>query len=360
MISIECFSPQWIDEISAKLEYKDKSLIEKVIRALSLLEMLVQSGCPLTFKGGTALMLILGQSLHRLSIDIDIICPPETEIEQYLKTCRKHGFIRYQQVNKESAGTDVPVSHAKVFYQIAYTDRSEKNEYIRLDVLYENCPYSNIQQLPIKSPFVKLDGEPLNVNVPKKEDILGDKMTAFAPNTIGIPFFKNDRECNMEIIKQLYDINRLFENVDDFRPAFDTFQKVSKVELGYRGLEGRLNEFFEDVRQTAICIATRGQAGKGDIKFFLSGIKRVKSFMYKEKYQIEEAIKDASRAAYLATCFEKGILDIKKYSGNPQSAVGIDISDALPAKLRKLKNISPEAYYYWSMVDAIINNDNGK
>ena len=62
----------------------------------------------------------------------------------------------------------------------------------------------------------------------------------------------------------------------------------------------------------------------------------------------------------MATCFEKGILDIKKYSGNPQSAVGIDISDALPAKLRKLKNISPEAYYYWSMVDAIINNDNGK
>lgn len=72
MISKECFSPQWIDEISAKLEYKDKSLIEKVIRALSLLEMLVQSGCPLTFKGCTALMLILGQSLHRLSIDIDI------------------------------------------------------------------------------------------------------------------------------------------------------------------------------------------------------------------------------------------------------------------------------------------------
>ena len=25
MISKECFSPQWIDEISAKLEYKDKS-----------------------------------------------------------------------------------------------------------------------------------------------------------------------------------------------------------------------------------------------------------------------------------------------------------------------------------------------
>lgn len=186
MISKECFTSQWIEDISAKLEYNDKNLIEKVIRALSLLEMLVRSGCPLTFKGGTALMLILGNSLHRLSIDIDIICPPGSDIEQYLETYQEHGFIRYQQVNKESAGKDVPVSHAKVFYQIAYTDRSELNEYIRLDVLYEDCPYSNTQELPIDSPFIKLDGEPLLVTVPKKEDILGDKMTAFAPNTIGI------------------------------------------------------------------------------------------------------------------------------------------------------------------------------
>ena len=357
MISKECFTSQWIEDISAKLEYNDKNLIEKVIRALSLLEMLVRSGCPQTFKGGTALMLILGNSLHRLSIDIDIICPPGTDIEQYLETYQEHGFIRYQQVNKESAGKDVPVSHAKVFYQIAYTDRSELNEYIRLDVLYEDCPYSNTQELPIDSPFIKLDGEPLLVTVPKKEDILGDKMTAFAPNTIGIPYFKKDRECNMEIIKQLYDINRLFENVDDFGPAYESFLKVSNVELGYRGLEGRLNEYFEDVRQTAICIATRGQAGNGDINFFMSGIKRVKSFMYQEKYQIEEAIKDASRAAYLATCFEKGVLAIEKYpKDNPEVVLSMEISDVLPTKLRKLRNVIPEAYYYWAKVDELLKS----
>ena len=270
-------------------------------------------------------------------------------------TYHEHGFIRYQQVNKESAGKDVPVSHAKVFYQIAYTDRSELNEYIRLDVLYEDCPYSNVQQLPIESPFIKLDSEPLLVTVPKKEDILGDKMTAFAPNTIGIPFYKKDRECNMEIIKQLYDINRLFENVDDFVPAYESFLKVSNVELGYRGLEGRLNEYFEDVRQTAICIATRGQAGNGDINFFMSGIKRVKSFMYQEKYQIEEAIKDASRAAYLASCFEKGVLAIEKYpNDNPEVVLSMEISDVLPTKLRKLRNVIPEAYYYWAKVDELL------
>ena len=40
MISKECFSPQWIDEISAKLEYKDKSLIEKDFWVTEILNIL--------------------------------------------------------------------------------------------------------------------------------------------------------------------------------------------------------------------------------------------------------------------------------------------------------------------------------
>ena len=79
MISKECFTNEWINKVSADLKYNDKNLIEKVVRALSLLEMLVAAGCPLVFKGGTALMLILSGKLHRLSIDIDIICPPGTD-----------------------------------------------------------------------------------------------------------------------------------------------------------------------------------------------------------------------------------------------------------------------------------------
>lgn len=62
MIKKECFTAEWIEQVSSELHYNDKNLIEKVIRALSLLEMLVKAGCPLVFKGGTALMLILGKS----------------------------------------------------------------------------------------------------------------------------------------------------------------------------------------------------------------------------------------------------------------------------------------------------------
>ena len=58
--------------LALRNKYKDLNLIEKVIRAMFLLEMLKLSGCPFCFKGGSALMLILGESARRLSIDIDI------------------------------------------------------------------------------------------------------------------------------------------------------------------------------------------------------------------------------------------------------------------------------------------------
>lgn len=67
MIKKKCMTAEWIKAISVRNKYKDLNLIEKVIRAMSLLEMLKLSGCPFCFKGGSALMLILGESAHRLS-----------------------------------------------------------------------------------------------------------------------------------------------------------------------------------------------------------------------------------------------------------------------------------------------------
>lgn len=212
MIKKECFTTEWIEQVSSELHYNDKNLIEKVIRALSLLEMLVKAGCPLVFKGGTALMLILGKSAHRLSIDIDVICPPGTNIENYLKSFADFGFIDLELVErKQRDDADIPKSHSKFFYQISYRNDTDAQSYILLDVLYEDIHYFHTQQIAIDCPFIRLEGEPLMVTVPSAGDILGDKLTAFAPNTTGIPYYKNGRTCSMEIAKQLYDVGRLFE-----------------------------------------------------------------------------------------------------------------------------------------------------
>lgn len=180
MIKKECFTAEWIEQVSSELHYNDKNLIEKVIRALSLLEMLVKAGCPLVFKGGTALMLILGKSAHRLSIDIDLICPPGTNIEDYLKSFADFGFINLELVErKQRDDADIPKSHSKFFYQIAYRNDTDAQSYILLDVLYEDIHYFRTQQIAINCPFIRLEGKPLMVTVPSAEDILGDKLTAF-------------------------------------------------------------------------------------------------------------------------------------------------------------------------------------
>jgi hypothetical protein len=46
----------------------------------------------------------------------------------------------------------------------------------------------------------------------KYNSILGDKLTAFAPNTTGIPYKKGK---HIEIIKQLHDVSKLIDNITD-------------------------------------------------------------------------------------------------------------------------------------------------
>lgn len=67
MISTESFSKDWIIQRSQELKYNNKQLLEKVIRAFSLLEALVENGAPIIFKGGSSLLLILKDNLNRLS-----------------------------------------------------------------------------------------------------------------------------------------------------------------------------------------------------------------------------------------------------------------------------------------------------
>lgn len=355
MIQKGCFTAEWIDKVSSELHYNDKNLIEKVIRALSLLEMLVTAGCPIVFKGGTALMLILGNSAHRLSIDIDVICPPGTNIEDYLKSFVDFGFIDLEFVErKQRNGINVPKSHSKFFYRIAYQGDTDVNPYILLDVLYEDMQYSHTQQVAINCPFIRLEGAPLMVMVPSTEDILGDKLTAFAPNTTGIPYYKNGRSCSMEIAKQLYDVGRLFDNVSDLQVTAQTFRKIALVELAYRSLNGNIQQALNDIRQTALCISTRGKAGEGDFDSIQNGIMRVKSFMYKQRYLIDEAIIDSAKAAYLATLIEKGIAKAEHYSGVTADVENLTIQPPLSNRLNKLKANLPEAYYYWAKTSAIL------
>lgn len=354
MIDKECFTPEWISGRARVLNYPDLNLIEKVIRAFSLLDMLAASGCHFCFKGGSSLMLLLKDKRHRLSIDIDIICPPGTNIEDYLQNYKDYGFIDFKPIARQQRGTAIPKSHSKFFYQVSYKDGLELNESILLDVLNEDWHYREVLEVPIESQFIKNIGNPNIVKIPSLGDILGDKLTAYAPNTTGIPYVKKDRDMGMEIIKQLYDIARLFEKIDNLEITAISFERIAEIELSYRNMENNKEIVLDDIRNTSLCLATNGKEGVGDFNALLKGITRVKSLMFNNKYTFDDALIDSARAAYVATLIEKGRYPIEKYSGNPEEVVDMKITSSLPHRLTRLKRFNPEAFYYWSKIGQLL------
>ena len=265
------------------------------------------------------------------------------------------GFIDYKLVERKQAGTDVPKSHSKFFYQVAFKADMDRTSYILLDVLYEDCHYQQVERVPIQNELIETVGECPLVNVPSIGDILGDKLTAFAPETTGIPYYKSDKLATLEIIKQLYDVGRLFDRVDNLTITEAAFSKIAPVELGYRGLPMHdLSVIYEDIRQTALNISTRGFVDKEKFALLQKGITSIRPFMYRQNYKIEDAIADASKAAYLATLLEKGIHEVRHYDGNPLSVSDMTIGNGLTTKLNKLRMGNSEAFFYWSLTDALL------
>lgn len=346
MINQKEIGIEWLDQVSIKHRNADKILVEKGIRALLLLEGLVKQKIHFVFKGGTALMLHFN-STKRLSIDIDILLSQEiANFDAILDTVAKEqGFLR-KEIQYRSRQTKIKKEHYKFFYTPLHKTNKEE-EYVLLDILFEEVNYSKIISIPIQSAFIPIVDEPLYVNVPSLEDILGDKLTAYAPNTTGIPYFKREDSMSMEIIKQLYDIGNLLEAVVEAEIIKATFYRFAKAELNYRNTTDISEaDVLEDIFQTSLCIVTRGADGEGNFKEMQNGIRRIGGFIFSESYHIEKVIAHASKAAYLSTLIKQDAPTVEKFK-SPTQVKNWLIADPLSNKLNKLKKSNPEAFFYW-------------
>lgn len=346
MIDREKITIDWLTKISKENRNADKILVERVIRALLLLEGLVKQKLSFIFKGGTALMLQFNSS-KRLSIDIDIIMPVKLEnLDELLDSvASEQGFLR-KELQHRNTTSKIDKAHYK-FYYIPLHKTSKDEEYVLLDILFEEVQYKNLVLVNIQSSFLPEKEIPLSVTSACLEDITGDKLTAFAPNTTGIPYFKGEDNMSMEIIKQLYDIGNLVDNLTDLETVKTTFKKFAKTELAYREIDTLSeNDVLEDIFLTSLCIVTRGTDGKGDFEQLQQGIQRITRFIFSESYHIEKAITHASKAAYIATLIKHDAKTIEKY-GNPLIMKDWVINEPSNTKLNRLKKSNPEAFFYW-------------
>lgn len=349
MIHQKAITREWIHELAGNLGNADPLLVEKVTWTLRLLEGLVKQKVTFVFKGGTALMLHL-DSTRRLSIDIDIMLADSVEnLDQLLNNIAKdQGFQRWE-LQQRSTNTFITKEHYK-FYYAPLRKNAGKEEFVLLDVLYENVHYDKLLSLPIESSFIPQKGEPLKVRAPSVDDLLADKLTAFAPNTTGIPYFKNEDSMSMEIIKQLYDIGILFDQADDIHRIKTTFERFARVELSYRNqIMMTPDDVLDDIIQTSLCLVTRGRDGIGNFDELQSGIQRVGGFIFSEKFHIEKAIIHASKAAWLASLLKSNSTTIKKY-GAPAEMKDWTIREPMNTKLNKFKKSNPETFFYWYQI----------
>ncbi|MDD3787309.1 MAG: nucleotidyl transferase AbiEii/AbiGii toxin family protein [Petrimonas sp.] len=346
MIDQERLNIDWINQISKAKGNADRILVEKAIRALLLLEGLVLLEIPFVFKGGTSLMLHFN-STKRLSIDIDIIIATKIEnLEEKLEIiANKQGFNRIGPQNRTTQ-TNIEKVHYKFFYTPIYKTAKEE-EYVLLDILYEEVAYAKLMKLPIDSSFVPMKEDPATVRLPSLEDLLGDKLTAFAPNTTGIPYYKGEDSMSMEIMKQLYDISNLFDVCSDLDIIKNTFTRFAKTELSYRNDRDKSEkDVLEDIFQTSLCVVSRGMLGSGNFEELQLGIKRVSGFIFSETFHIEKAIIAASKAAYLSSLIASDVISFEKFN-NPVQIKDWSIDHPEFNKLNKLKKSNPEAFFYW-------------
>lgn len=299
-------------------------------------------------------MLLLNEA-NRFSIDIDIICQlKREELEAILnKLVKNSKFTDFKLDQSRSFQPGIPKAH----YKFSFNAINSRSGTIMLDVLIEAPLYPRLLALPIKTKWIASEGE-TTVTVPSIDSIAGDKLTAFAPNTIGIPYFKGSDQQSfaMEICKQLFDLSKLFEQIGDIAEVAASYRAFAAKEIAYRKavdpeVDITPDAVLTDTIDTCLILATRGgRSISGKLKYtaLQKGIMAFGTgYLMRGTFRIDEAIAASARIAYLAAKLLVGDSAPIVYFNN-QAVNALHIEAVNWNYLNRLKRLPDKsAFFYW-------------
>jgi hypothetical protein len=307
MITEESYKKEWILSQTKILGKADPNLVELTVYAFILLEQLIIHKLDFVFKGGTSLMLLL-PDLKRFSTDIDILSTVEkNDIEKMLEgICKTSVFSRWELDDRRSYQPGIPKAHYKLFF---ISNLNGKEKEIMLDILIEKHDYPELIGKDITLPWLKTEGTPFIVSVPTVNAILGDKLCAFAPNTIGVP---HNAGKDREIVKQLFDINLLMAYITNVDIVSKSFKTIAVKEISYKENNPIvIDDVYKDIRSSAFMMAygfrDKYASDENRTKYYAieSGRAALKSFIVGNAMISKEAILlAASQAAYITTLIQ--------------------------------------------------------
>jgi len=356
MIKEHCFTDKWLEDFKKQKDHKriDKIILEKMIYALHLIERLKSNGLHFVFKGGTSLVLLL-ETGNRFSIDIDIISKTDRkELEDILqKVVASSNFTGVELDEHRSYKPGVPKAH----YMFKFDSNRQGSGTILLDVLIEDSIYPDVIEKPVITKWIETENETM-VTMPSIDSITGDKLTAFAPNTIGIPYFKgkDKQPFAMEICKQLFDLSKLFENIQNMEVVAASFLVFAEHEIAYNKNGNSKDELtpekvLQDTIDTCIILAKRDRGTvdeKAKFKELQKGIIAFGTgFLMAGNFRIDDAVPSSARIAYLAAkIMVNDLSPISYYKGQNIKDLIIE-NQEWNFLMRLKKQPDKSAFYYW-------------
>lgn len=299
MITKQTYTSENIRRIQEKFKV-DPELAQRAVFALGLVEALRKAGLDFLFKGGSSLMLVF-EVPKRLSTDVDILVPTDCEIDPYIQKASEFFPFLSVQESVRTSSKSISKKHYKFTYLSPIRNRPIT---VLLDVLFAENHYAKTLIKPIRDPFLLSEGDDLSVKIPSPESILGDKLTAFAPHTIGVRYFNEDfsNDKRLEVMKQLFDVVSLLDIASDFADVRNAYFAIAKQEIFYRNIDVTPVDCLMDSFQTALSLLSWGKFGKEDYRNLVEGTNRIRMHIVNQGFSMNATALYAAKTMLLSAC----------------------------------------------------------
>lgn len=365
MLTKRTFSKVWLEGKAKESGAQNAQIFERCVHALELVGRLAEAKLDFIFKGGTSLILHL-EPVRRLSVDVDIAClEPLERVVEVLNQVIAPPFTRWEHQDWRD-GENPPTKYFKICYPTQIGPAMEMH--IQLDVLVEKSPYPVVEEREIRTSFIEVE-KPVAVKIPSINCLLGDKLSAFAPSTIGVlyqPYQKKTREPleprPTRVMKQLFDIGELFAAADNLQVVGETYRHIFTEQNRYRGGGFTVEQTLDDTLDAAYWLSqinTSPIEENEKTTFFRSGIEGLNNHLIGADFGFPKAQVAASRAALIASAIradrlDVSLADLRVIPSDPEVLKALRI-DGARKKLFKVRKTNIEAFYNWHQAERFLS-----
>ena len=247
-----------------------------------------------------------------------------------------------------------PKKHFKVFYPSAI---ESKTDFVLLDVLFERHAAPYCEPVVIQTPFIVPTRE-VRVPVPTVDSLLGDKLTAFAPKTIGILYHPLRK---IDIVKQLFDVGALFDAASDLSVAAEAYAAAHARQLVYRKAKFTLADTLNDSIEAAFRLSQLALRGGKETKEGLllqEGVGDLQNHLVNQRFRRDEARIAAGKVACVAAWIQRQPAGVTLEQLRFRPARAGELREAkiqAPWQpLNRLKGGNMAAFYYWHRASVLL------